>query len=158
MNESSLLQRAGRFLSALRHCQVLNMQVHRAEEEGIILRLPYSLSIVGNPQTGAVHGGAITTLMDTALGMATLCALPEFEVCPTLDLRIDYMSPGVADKDLYGHAHCYRVSREVIFIRGTAYQDDPEQPIAQVVGTYMRLGKDIKGGINFARTLKGEAQ
>lgn len=158
MNESSLLERAGRFLSALRHCQVLNMQVHHADEEGIILRLPYSPSIVGNPQTGAVHGGAITTLMDTALGMATLCALPEFEVCPTLDLRIDYMSPGVADKDLYGHAHCYRVSREVIFIRGTAYQDDPEQPIAQVVGTYMRLGKDIKGGINFARTLKGEAQ
>lgn len=158
MNESPLLERARRFLGALRHCQVLNMQVHSADPEGIVLRLPYSSSIVGNPQTGAVHGGAITTLMDTALGMATLCALPEFEVCPTLDLRIDYMSPGAADQDLFGHAHCYRVSREVIFIRGTAYQDDPAQPIAQVVGTYMRLGKDIKGGINFARSLKGEAQ
>ena len=134
------------------------MQVHEVDEEGIILRLPYSRAIVGNPQTGAIHGGAITTLMDTALGMATLCALPEFEVCPTLDLRIDYMGPGVADQDVFGHAQCYRVSREVIFIRGTAYQDDPLQPIAHVVGTYMRLGKDIKGGIHFARTLKGEAQ
>lgn len=158
MNDSSLQERAERFLSALRHCQVLNMQVHSVDGEGLILRLPYSPSIVGNPQTGAVHGGAITTLMDTALGMATLCSLPEFEVCPTLDLRIDYMSPGVADQDLFGHAHCYRVSREVIFIRGTAYQADPEQPIAQVVGTYMRLGKDIKGGLTFARKLKGEGQ
>lgn len=158
MNDSSLQERAGRFLSALRHCQVLNMQVHAVDGEGIVLRMPYSPSIVGNPQTGAVHGGAITTLMDTALGMATLCALPEFEVCPTLDLRIDYMSPGVAHQDLFGHAHCYRVSREVIFIRGTCYQADPEQPVAQVVGTYMRLGKDIKGGLNFARKLKGDAQ
>ena len=88
MNDSSLHERAGRFLSALRHCQVLNMQVHSVDGEGIILRLPYSSSIVGNPQTGAVHGGAITTLMDTALGMATLCSLPEFEVCPTLDLSL----------------------------------------------------------------------
>ncbi|OAI94208.1 thioesterase [Pseudomonas putida] len=157
-SESSLLQRAERFLSALRHCQVLNMQVECANGEGITLRMPWSPLIVGNPQTGAVHGGAITTLMDTALGMATLCALPEFEVCPTLDLRVDYMGPGVAHQDLFGHAHCYRVSREVIFIRGACYQADPGQPIAQVVGTYMRLGKDIKGGLNFARTLKGEAQ
>lgn len=154
MNETPLLGRAKRFLSALRHCQVLNLEVAVVDEEHIILRLPYSPSIVGNPQTGAIHGGAITTLMDTSLGMATLCALPEFEVCPTLDLRIDYMNPGVAGQDVFGEARCYRVTRDVIFIRGTAYQADPGQPIAQVVGTYMRLGKDIKGGIGFARTLK----
>jgi uncharacterized protein (TIGR00369 family) len=57
------------------------------------LVLPWSPAIVGNPQTGAVHGGALTTLMDTTCGMATLCVLPRFEVCPTLDLRIDYMHP-----------------------------------------------------------------
>ncbi|MDG9886220.1 thioesterase, partial [Pseudomonas sp. GD04058] len=34
-SESSLLQRAERFLSALRHCQVLNMQVDCANGEGI---------------------------------------------------------------------------------------------------------------------------
>lgn len=158
MNETPLMERSRRFLSALRHCQVLKMHVHEVDEKGITLILPYSPSIVGNPQTGAIHGGAITTLMDTALGMATLCALPEFEVCPTLDLRIDYMSPGVAHRAVFGHAACYRVSREVIFIRGTAYQDDPQQPIAEVVGTYMRLGKNIKGSPGFARQLKGAAQ
>lgn len=158
MNETPLMQRARRFLSALRHCQLLKMQVQEIDEQAVTLVLPYSPSIVGNPQTGAIHGGAITTLMDTALGMATLCALPEFEVCPTLDLRIDYMGPGVAHRDVFGQAHCYRVSREVIFIRGVAYQDDPQQPIAQAVGTYMRLGKGIKGSPGFARQLKGAAQ
>ncbi|MNN68380.1 Thioesterase superfamily protein [compost metagenome] len=101
-----------------------------------------------------MHGGALTTLMDTTCGMATLCVLPRFEVCPTLDLRIDYMHPAEAGKDIYGHAQCYRVTRDVIFTRGTAYQDDPAQPICQVVGTFMRLGQEIKGGIRFGNSLK----
>ena len=154
MSDNPVLERAERFLSALRHCQVLGMSVHAAKPEGLTLRLPYSTQIIGNPETGVIHGGAITTLMDTTCGMATLCVLPRFEVCPTLDLRIDYMHPAEAGKDIYGHAQCYRVTRDVIFTRGTAYQDDPDQPICQVVGTFMRLGQEIKGGIRFGNNLK----
>lgn len=158
MSETSLQAMAQRFLRALPHCQLLQMRVHHVDAQGMTLVLPYSTKIVGNPQTGAIHGGALTTLMDTTCGMATLCALAEFEVCPTLDLRIDYMHPARAGQDIYGYAQCYRVTRDVIFTRGMAYQDDPEQPVAQVVGTFMRLGKGIKGGQNFGNSLKGRAQ
>ncbi|MGE8061662.1 PaaI family thioesterase [Pseudomonas sp. NPDC089547] len=154
MSDSTLMAMAERFLSALKHCQLLQMQVAQADGDGITLVMPWSPAIVGNPQTGAVHGGALTTLMDTTCGMATLCVLPRFEVCPTLDLRIDYMHPAEAGKAIYGHAQCYRVTRDVIFTRGTAYQDNPDQPICQVVGTFMRLGQDIKGGIRFGNSLK----
>ncbi|QXH45283.1 PaaI family thioesterase [Pseudomonas xanthosomatis] len=154
MSETPLMAMAERFLSALKHCQLLQMRVQHADAEGMTLILPWSPAIVGNPQTGAVHGGALTTLMDTTCGMATLCALPQFEVCPTLDLRIDYMHPGEPDKPIYGHAQCYRVTRDVIFTRGSAYQGDPSQPICQVVGTFMRLGQGIKGGIHFGNALK----
>jgi uncharacterized protein (TIGR00369 family) len=154
MSDSTLMAMAERFLSALKHCQLLQMRVAHADTQGMTLILPWSPAIVGNPQTGAVHGGALTTLMDTTCGMATLCALPQFEVCPTLDLRIDYMHTAEAGKDIYGHAQCYRVTRDVIFTRGSAYQDDPSQPICQVVGTFMRLGPQIKGGIRFGNSLK----
>jgi uncharacterized protein (TIGR00369 family) len=154
MSETPLMAQAQRFLSALRHCQLLDMRVERADADGMTLVLPYAQKIVGNPQTGAIHGGALTTLMDTTCGMATLCVLPVFEVCPTLDLRIDYMHPSEAGKDIYGYAQCYRVTRDVIFTRGMAYQDDPQRPIAQVVGTFMRLGKVVKGGQGFASQLK----
>ncbi|MFV3405933.1 MULTISPECIES: PaaI family thioesterase [Pseudomonas] len=154
MSETSLMAMAERFLSALKHCQLLQMRVVHADADGMTLVLPWSPAIVGNPQTGAVHGGALTTLLDTTCGMATLCALPRFEVCPTLDLRIDYMHPTRADLPIYGHAQCYRVTRDVIFTRGSAYQDDPGQPICQVVGTFMRLGQQIKGGLNFGNSLK----
>jgi len=158
MNDTELMAMAERFLSALKHCQLLGMQVAAAGPAGITLMLPWSPAIVGNPQSGAVHGGALSTLMDTTCGMATLCVLPRFEVCPTLDLRIDYMHAATPHKPIYGHAQCYRVTRDVIFTRGTAYQDDPTQPICHAVGTFMRLGQDIKGGIRFGNSLKaGEA-
>ena len=141
MSDSSLRQLAQRFLGALRHCQVLGIHVHEATSKGLTLRLPYSEKIIGNPETGGIHGGAITTLMDTTCGISTVCFLPSFEVCPTLDLRIDYMRPADPHKDVFGFAECYRVTPTVIFTRGIAYQDDPEQPIAHAVGTFMRMGK-----------------
>ena len=141
MSENSLFERAARFLSVLRHCQVLAMEVHAVDSRGLTLRLPYSPLIIGNPETGVIHGGALSTLLDTTCGISTLCVLPEFELCPTLDLRIDHMHPAEPHKDVYGFAECYRVTPNIIFTRGFAYQDDPEQPIAHVVGAFMRMGK-----------------
>ena len=158
MSDNPIFERAMRFLSALRHCQVLGLHVHSASQDGMTITLPYSPQIVGNPQTGVIHGGAIPSLMDTACGMATLCVLPEFEVCPTLDLRIDYMHPAEPHKDVYGFAQCYRVTTDVIFTRGFAYQDDPQQPIAHVVGTFMRMGKGIKGTKGFGGSITGGQQ
>lgn len=141
MSDSSILGRAQQFLTALRHCQVLGIQVQTAVPSGLTLRLPYSDKIVGNPETGVIHGGALTTLMDTTCGISTVCVLPEFEICPTIDLRIDYMRAAAPHKDVFGFAQCYRVTPTIIFVRGYAYQDDPQEPIAHVVGTFMRMGK-----------------
>lgn len=141
MSDSSILGRAQQFLTALRHCQVLGIQVQTAVPSGLTLRLPYSDKIVGNPETGVIHGGALTTLMDTTCGISTVCVLPEFEICPTIDLRIDYMRAAAPHKDVFGFAQCYRVTPTIIFVRGYAYQYDPQEPIAHVVGTFMRMGK-----------------
>ncbi|WP_022963104.1 PaaI family thioesterase [Halopseudomonas pelagia] len=154
---TNIPERARSFLSVLRHCQVLGMTVEQADEHGLIIKLPYSPAIIGNPVSGVVHGGAITTLMDTCCGISTVCYLPEFEICPTLDLRIDYMHPAEPGRAIYGFAQCYRISPTVIFTRGVAYQDDREQPIAHVVGTFMRMGKpDAKGQLS--RQIDGEVQ
>lgn len=149
-------QRAQSFLSVLRHCQVLGMTVEQADENGLIIKLPYSELIVGNPVTGVVHGGAITTLLDTCCGISTVCYLDDFEICPTLDLRIDYMHPAEPGKPIYGFAECYRVTPTVIFTRGVAYQESREEPLAHVVGTFMRMGRPADGGQQLF-TLGGQA-
>lgn len=134
-------KRARDFLGVLRHCQQLGMTIEQADQNGLVIKLPYSELIVGNPVSGLVHGGAITTLMDTCCGISTVCYLDDFEICPTLDLRIDYMHPAEPHHPIYGFAECYRVTSSIIFTRGVAYQHSRDEPLAHVVGTFMRMGK-----------------
>ncbi len=46
MSDSSLMAMAERFLSALKHCQVLQMRVDHADSEGMTLMMPWSPTIV----------------------------------------------------------------------------------------------------------------
>ncbi len=66
MSQTAVFERATRFLSALRHCQVLGLQLHDIDDRGVTLILPYSEKIIGDPENGLIHGGALSSLMDTA--------------------------------------------------------------------------------------------
>ncbi len=101
--------------------------------------VPYSADIVGDPDTGVVHGGVITALLDSASGRAVRdVPTSDDEVSiATLDLRIDYMRPADPGKTIYARADCYKRTRNVAFVRAWAFHDDTDDPIATSVGTFM---------------------
>lgn len=136
--ERDYIAMAQNIIAAIRHCTVLKMEAIAASQGAISILLPYNEELVGNPASGSVHGGALTTLMDSACGFAAIMALDEPQVCPTLDLRIDYMSAGKPGLPMIGRAEAYRVTQNVIFTRGVAYQDE-SKPVAHCVATFMRL-------------------
>ena len=41
-----------------------------------------------------------------------------------------------------GRVECYRITRSAAFVRGIAYDDDPEDPVAHVAGCFMTIGAD----------------
>ena len=45
-----------------------------------------------NPH-GVVHGGALYTLVDYAMGGAVTCGLARGEQCATLEIKINYLAP-----------------------------------------------------------------
>jgi acyl-coenzyme A thioesterase PaaI-like protein len=55
----------------------------------------------------------------------------------TLDLRIDYLRPAEAGRAVRCRASCYKQTRNVAFTRAVAFHDDPGDPIAHSVGTFM---------------------
>lgn len=141
------------FMKNIRHGNELGLMLEEVTSDGLVVRLPYSDKIVGNPQTGVIHGGAITTLMDQSCGMAVAQVLaPDLDITPTIDLRIDYMKPAVPKKDVFAYVTAYRTTRSVVFTKGIAYQDDRDNPIANCVANFMRLGM---GHISKAMLEKG---
>ncbi len=128
---------------AIKHCKVLGIKIDSVEGGQITSMLPYSENIIGNPATGVIHGGALTTLLDTTCGMSVPLALGEFRLSPTLDLRIDYMSAAKPHLDIYGRAEVYRITKNVVFSKGIAFQDDETKPIAHCVATFMLLPKEM---------------
>jgi uncharacterized protein (TIGR00369 family) len=111
-------------------------------------RLPYAAHLVGDPDTGVVHGGVITAMLDQTCGIAVGSALKEFVPFATLDLRIDYMKPAEPHRDIVIEAECLKVTHEIAFTRGIAYQESRDAPIALSTGAFMliRLHASLKPG------------
>jgi len=126
-------------LASIRASVVLGMKVEGARKGWLSMSLPYSEDIIGDPQTGVVHGGAITTLLDTCCGFVSATAGESFSFRPTLDLRVDYMRAADPGKIVIAEARPYRYTKHVVFTRGVAHQGDPDFPIAYAQATFMTI-------------------
>lgn len=136
-------QKAERFLSVLRHCQLLGMTVIQADETSLQMRLPYSEDIIGNPLMSTIHGGALTTLMDTACGTACFVAIEGMELCPTLDLRVDYMRSSEQGENIIAYANVSRISKNVVFTECQVRQESDDVLIAKCNAAFMRIGAEM---------------
>lgn len=129
-------QFAQQFIDALPHAQALGMTLVSASGAGAEIRMPYDEKLIGDPETGVIHGGAISALMDTCAGTAVLCH-PEAGISTaTLDLRIDYMRAATPGDALTARAACYHVTRSVAFVRATAHDARTDVPVASATGAF----------------------
>lgn len=129
------------FSSPIPHVGELGIELIEAADGRGLMRLPWRSDLVGNPETGVLHGGVVTTLIDSVCGLACLTALEKPQPIATLDLRIDYLRPATPKRDIFAAAEAYKVTRQVVFLRATAYQDGPDDLVAAAVGTFMLTGR-----------------
>src|SRR6201995_3001202 len=99
--------------------------------------LPYRPVFVGDTETGVLHGGVVTAMLDESCGMAVQLALDGTRAIATLDLRIDYQKPATPGLAICAHAICYRVTRSIAFVRATAYQGSEDEPVATATACFM---------------------
>lgn len=102
------------------------------------LLLPARSTWTGDSERKLIHPGCLSVLADSACGVAVGCAMEQIEPYATLDLRMDYLRPPVAETDLVCHAECHRLSRSVAFVRGELMQPGQSEPVATVYATFMR--------------------
>ncbi len=122
------------------HAHLQGICLEGVDGDRLTLRLPYRDELVGNPDTGALHGGALSVLLDQTLGIASVCSdLVGPMLTPTLDLRIDHLGTAPAGKDIFATARVYRATRRVVFIEGFAYCESPDKPIARATGSWVKM-------------------
>ncbi|HKL54617.1 MAG: PaaI family thioesterase [Roseovarius sp.] len=127
---------AEQFITAIPHSQALGMELTEIGEGTAEIVMDYDSRFIGDPETGVIHGGAVSALMDTCCGAAAMSHPDNPGLTATIDLRIDYMRPATPGQRIRARAECYHVTRSVIFVRARAMDDDGARPVATATGTF----------------------
>ena len=132
---------AKQFMQALPHARALGMRLSHMGEGTADIEMDYDERFVGDPETGVIHGGAVSALMDTCCGAAAMSHPSSPGGTATIDLRIDYMRPATPGQKIRAHAECYHITRSVAFVKARAMDDDDDRPVATATGTFTVEGK-----------------
>jgi uncharacterized protein (TIGR00369 family) len=134
---------ARQFIEAIPFSKALGMRLDEIGDGVAVISMPYDPALVGDPQSGVIHGGAVSALMDTCGGAAVMCHPEALTATATIDLRIDYMRPATPGDRITARASCYHVTRSVAFVRAEAFDADAARPVASATGafTVQREGK-----------------
>lgn len=143
MAEPDQTKLARQFIEAIPFSRALSMKLEEIGEGHAVISMPYDAELVGDPASGVIHGGAVSTLMDTCGGAAVMSHPERPAATATIDLRIDYMRGATPGQTIRAEATCYHVTRAVAFVRATAFDDDTENPVAAATGafTFQRTSK-----------------
>lgn len=137
MTDSFLDTLLPQLASGAAHTHALGFAFEGLDGDRVRIRVPYRDDLVGDPDTGVLAGGLVTTLLDHVGGLAVWVSLGTFRPIATLDLRVDYMRAAAAGRDLIAEARCYRLTRNLAFVRAWAFEDDPTDPVAAAQSAYM---------------------
>ncbi|MGB6229271.1 MAG: PaaI family thioesterase [Litorimonas sp.] len=142
MNEKLKLfwEVGGTMISSTPHARELGIQFVAIGEGQATLSLPYGAHLVGDVGTGVVHGGAVTTLLDQACGLAAFTGFDTLGALATLSLRIDYQRAARPRETIVGIAECYKTTKHVAFLRAVAHDGDETDPVATAQATFMSTG------------------
>ncbi|MCH8953532.1 MAG: PaaI family thioesterase [Proteobacteria bacterium] len=127
----------GEAITGIPFSREIGMRLHQAGDGVAVVSVPYDERLIGDPETGVLHGGVVTALLDTACGWAVMAAPAKLKSTATLDLRIDYMRPATAGEAVFARAECYRLTRSIGFARAVAYTSDPSDPVATAQGAFI---------------------
>lgn len=86
---------------------------------------------------GIAHGGAVATLIDSAMAFAIMPMLGENEHSMTVDLTIHYLRP-VSSDSVRAIARVIRAGKRVITVSAELF-DGNEKLAATAISTYLRV-------------------
>jgi len=114
----------------------LGIRIEEIEKGHVVMSLPFRKELVGDPFRPALHGGAVSTLLDTCGGAAVWSAAEPGDRVSTVDLRVDFLRPGPLE-DLLCDARVQRMGNRVgVADMKVTSVSEPDRIIASGKGVY----------------------
>jgi len=117
--------------------KALGIRVQEISTGHVVLRLPFTAALIGDPFRPALHGGVTSMIADTAGGAACFTMLASgYDRISTVDLRVDYLRPG-RPEDVLCTARVERMGNRVALTRMEIFNSSlTDKPIALATAVY----------------------
>ena len=112
--------------------ETLGIEVQEAGDGRATLRLDAKQEHL-NP-SGSVHGGAIATLIDTAMGEAVMSSAGD-ELPVTVELKVNYLEPA-QEGALLASARIHKKGKRFTVLEADVVQEDSEELVAFATATF----------------------
>ncbi|MFM6854645.1 MAG: PaaI family thioesterase [Sphingopyxis sp.] len=134
------------------HSAALGLKYRAHGADWAQIAMPWRADLVGDETAQTMATDAIIGLMDMTAGVSVWTRLAMFRPQATLDLRIDYIRAAHPRADMVAHCECYRVTRDIAFVRGSAHDGDAADPVASMAACFMFTGPAMphRGARQFA--------
>lgn len=123
----------------------LGIRVDELDRGFARLSIPFRGEYIGDSARPALHGGVISTLIDTAGGAAVWTTVNRLDRVSTIDLRVDYLRPGRAET-LVAEARVVRTGNRVGVVTVRAFHESaPSETVADGKAVYnIKRGHDVE--------------
>ena len=115
--------------------KLLGIEVDSVEPGHAVLSMKLRDDLMRN--NAIAHGGAIATLIDSAMAIAIMALLEENERTVTVDLTIHYLRP-ISEGTARASARVVRAGRRVITVSAELFGEDGKLS-ATAISTYLRM-------------------
>lgn len=119
------------------YARALGIVLDRTERGAPVLRVEFADAVQGRP--GALHGGAISGLLETAgyaLLRGELARLGRPGKMKPINLTVQFLASG-KPRPTFAAARIVKLGRRTANLSVEAWQDDPARPIASAVMNVM---------------------
>lgn len=99
----------------------LGLRLEQVKKGFARMVLPYREVFLGDVRRPALHGGILSTLIDTCGGVAAWSYCEAEDKIATVDMRVDYLLPG-PPVDLAVEAQVERLGNRVAVVSSAVYQ------------------------------------
>lgn len=127
------------------YARALGIRLERIEEGVPVLSVEFADAVQGRP--GALHGGAISGLLETAgyaLLKGALADAGRSVAMKPINLTVQFLASG-KPRPTFARARIVKLGRRTANLSIEAWQDDPARPIASAVLNVM-VGESVPAG------------